>query len=129
MNAVITAGGRVDGEFARTIGVSVKALAPFVHSTFLEIAVRAAREAGAERIAVVGGEEVARAALSDVRVIPEAPSGAENLRLALRAWDDRTPLLYMTSDMPFVTAQALKTFIAAAPGDALALPLTEWADF
>ncbi|HEV3153662.1 MAG TPA: NTP transferase domain-containing protein [Candidatus Baltobacteraceae bacterium] len=129
MNAVITAGGRVDGEFARTIGVSVKALAPFVHSTFLEIAIRAAREAGADRIAVVGGDEVARAAGPDVRVIREAPSGAENLRLALGAWDHRAPLLYMTSDMPFVTGDAVKTFIAAAPADALALPLTEWPDF
>ena len=129
MNAVITAGGRVDGEFARTIGVSVKALAPFVHSTLLDRTIEAVRGAGIERIAVVGGEEVAQRVTQPVRLIPEAPSGAENLRLALRAWDENAPLLYLTSDMPFVNAQALRSFLSASPSGAIALPLTEWAQF
>lgn len=128
MNAVITAGGRVDGDFARAIGVSVKALAPFVHSTLLERTIRAAREAGIENVAVVGGPEV-RAAVSDVRTIDEAQSGAENLRLALRAWEPGTRLLYLTSDMPYISAGVLRAFIDASPADALALPLTEWNDF
>ena len=129
MNAVITAGGRVDGEFARTIGQSVKALAPCRGVTLLELAIRAAREAGANHIAVVGGEEVRRTAGPDVRVIDEDASGSENLRRALRAWDDDAPLLYLTSDMPFITGKTLRAFIEASPNGTIALPLTEWDEF
>ena len=129
MNAVITAGGRVDGEFASTIGQSVKALAPCRGVTLLDLAIGAAREAGANQIAVVGGAEVRRAVDPDVRVIDEDASGSENLRRALHAWDDNAPLLYLTSDMPFISGKALRSFIDASPAETIALPLTEWADF
>jgi hypothetical protein len=128
--AVITAGGRVDGEFAATIGTDVKALAPVKDATLLERTIRALRDLGVERIAVIGGSAV-RAACGDLveSVISESDSGSENLQRALHAWGDATPLLYLTSDMPFVTADALRTFVAAVPDDTLALPLTEWTDF
>ena len=129
MNAVITAGGRVDGEFARTIGQSVKALAPCRGATLLDLAIRAAREAGASGVAVVGGEEVRRAVGPDVRVIDEDASGSENLRRALHAWDNDAPLLYLTSDMPFITGKTLGAFIEASPDGKIALPLTEWDEF
>ena len=128
MNAVITAGGRVDGEFARAIGASVKALAPFRNSTFLHLTIRAVHDAGVPVVAVVGGDEI-RASEPGVRIIDEGSTGAENLRRALHAWDENEPLLYLTSDMPFIDASALRWFIEAAPPAALALPLTEWSDF
>jgi GTP:adenosylcobinamide-phosphate guanylyltransferase len=108
----------------------VKALAPFRGSSFLQIAIDALRGAGIERIAVVGGAEV-RAACdkSGVRVIDESSLGAENLRRALHAWDDAAPLLYLTSDMPFLSAAALEQFLSAVPAGTLALPLTEWSSF
>lgn len=128
--AVITAGGRVDDAFAGEIGTPVKALAPFRGSTFLELTIDALRRAGIERIAVVGGAEVAAACKHRVeRVIGESPSGAENLRSALRAWEPAAPLLYLTSDMPFITANAVRAFIDAVPAQTLALPLTEFGDF
>lgn len=128
--AVITAGGRVDGAFAQALGTGVKALAPFGGSTLLERTIAAARKTGIERIAVIGGAEV-RSACSHLveRVIDESPSGAENLLSALHAWDDDPPLLYLTSDMPFIGADSLSAFLRAAPDGALAMPLTEWADF
>jgi len=129
-DCVITAGGRVDGEFASFIGTPVKALAPYRASTLLHAAVRAARDAGVERIAVVGGAEVRAACAGLVdRVIEEAPEGAENLRRALRAWNGDAPLLYLTSDMPFISADALRSFVDRVPPQTLALPLTEWAEF
>lgn len=129
-SAVLTAGGRVDGEFARILGTPVKALAPFAGKTFLEIDIEAVRKAGIERIAVVGGAEVRQACghLVD-RIIDESPDGAENLRRALHAWDADAPLLYLTSDMPFLTSDALCAFLQAVPENALALPLTEWNAF
>ena len=129
-SAVITAGGRVEGEFARVLGTPVKALAPFAGATFLEIAIRALRGAGVERIAVVGGTEVRRACEHLIEhVIDESADGAENLRRALHAWDADSPLLYVTSDMPFLTAGALSAFLQAVPENTLGLPLTEWSDF
>ncbi|HKU67800.1 MAG TPA: nucleotidyltransferase family protein [Candidatus Baltobacteraceae bacterium] len=129
-SAVVTAGGRVDAEFAAVLGTPVKALAPFGGRTFLQITLEALRGAGVERIAVVGGGEV-RAACDGLveRVIDESPDGAENLRRALYAWSTQTPLLYLTSDMPFLTTAALEAFLRRVPADTLALPLTEWNDF
>lgn len=128
--AVITAGGRVDGAFASAIGTPVKALAAFRGSTFLGLTIDAVRAAGIDRIAVVGGAEVAFACAGRVeRVIAESATGAQNLRSALRAWDAATPLVYLTSDMPFITADAVRDFLQRVPPDTLALPLTEFAEF
>ena len=45
-----------------------------------------------------------RAAREIERFVDESPSGSENLLRALRAWpDDGEPLLYATSDLPYVT--------------------------
>lgn len=129
-SAVITAGGRVDAQFAGVLGTPVKALAPFADKTFLQITIEAVRAAGIERIAVVGGAGVRRLCEDTVeQVIDESPDGAENLRRALYAWSPQTPLLYLTSDMPFLTAQSLRAFLARVPPQTLALPLTEWSDF
>src|SRR5579864_7472504 len=56
--------------------------------------------------------------------IEESTIGAENLKRALRACDSQTDLLYLTSDMPYITADALRAFVDAAPANALALALT-----
>jgi CTP:molybdopterin cytidylyltransferase MocA len=128
--AAITAGGRVDGDFARTIGTDVKALAPFCGATLLSRTIAALRELGIGRIAVIGGAEVRAACAGDVEnFVEESASGSENLLRALHAWDDATPLLYLTSDMPFITSHALRTFVNAVPSGTLALPLTEWPQF
>lgn len=129
-SAVITAGGRVEGEFARVLGTPVKALAPFRGKTLVQLAVEALRGAGIDRIAVVGGAEV-RSACHDAveRVIDESADGSENLRRALHAWDTGSPLLYLTSDMPFITPQSLQAFISQVPQRTLSLPLTECNDF
>lgn len=129
-SAVITAGGRVDAEFAGALGTPVKALAPFGSATFLQITIDALRGAGIERIAVVGGDDVRSACEESVeQFIDESPGGAENLRRALHAWGADQPLLYLTSDMPFITAPVLRAFLARVPDATLVLPLTEWNEF
>lgn len=130
MNAVITAGARVDGEFAQRIGTRVKALARIGDRSMLGAAIEAARSAGATGIAVVGGREVRDACGHLVeRIIDESDSGAVNLRRAFTAWDDDAPLLYLTSDMPFISAQGLCAFMKAFPPDCLAVPVTDCAAF
>lgn len=131
MKAVITAGGRVGGEYAVQAGTSVKALARVRGATMLERIIDALREAGASRIAVVGGSEVHAACASRIdRFVDEAESGGENLLRALGAWPaDGTPLLYATSDLPYVTASTIADFLKSVPEHTLALPLAEFGDF
>lgn len=131
MKAVITAGGRVGGEYAALAGTSVKALAAVRGATMLERITGALREVGVTRIAVVGGSEVRAACASRIdRFVDEAESGGQNLLRALSAWPaDGTPLLYATSDLPYVTSQAIATFLQRVPERTLALPLAEFGDF
>jgi len=120
----ITAGGRVDGEFAITIGTEVKALAPIdAGRRLIDASIEAARGAGATRIAVVGAPEVHEYCGTRIdEAIDESPSGEENLRRAL-ASARGAPLLLLTSDLPFVTASALNEFLARAASTDVAMPL------
>ncbi|MBV8343635.1 MAG: NTP transferase domain-containing protein [Candidatus Eremiobacteraeota bacterium] len=131
MKAVITAGGRIDGAFAEAAGTRVKALAPVHGRTMLARMIESLRAAGASRIAVVGGEEVRAASASQIdRFVDESAAGSENLLRALRAWpDDGEPLLYATSDLPYVTPEAILAFTARVPPTALAVALAEFSDF
>jgi GTP:adenosylcobinamide-phosphate guanylyltransferase len=131
VNAVITAGAPLDRDFAQLAGTAFKALAPFRGRSLLDGTIDALHQAGIDRIAVVGGDEVAQSCLNHVaRIIPDAGSGAGNVLAALDAWRDvNAPLLYLTCDMPFIDGNVLRHFLARVPPDALAMPLTEHADF
>ncbi|MBV8583166.1 MAG: nucleotidyltransferase family protein, partial [Candidatus Eremiobacteraeota bacterium] len=123
MLAVITAGGLVSGDFARSIGTDVKALASLGGTTLLDRAIDAARDAGAERVAVIGGKEVrAHCERRVERVIDAAADGGENVLRALGAWDTG-PLLYLTSDLPFVTGASVRRFAERSAPFALTMPL------
>lgn len=122
-HAVITAGGRVEGEFAGAIGTQIKALAPLGGTTLLQRSIDAARGAGAARIAVVGGKEVRECCASSVdRVIEAAQSGGENILRALDAWPAE-PLLFLTSDVPFVDAGSVRAFLERSAPYAITMPL------
>ena len=123
MRAVITAGGSVDGAFARAIGTRVKALAPFGARTLLDVAVDACTEAGIDGIAVVGGPEVrAHLAGRGLRVIEAAPDGGANVLLALDAWPAER-FVYLASDLPFATAGGVRDLIARSDAAAVAMAL------
>ena len=123
MIAVITAGGRVDGRFAETIGTEVKALARVAGKAMVDAAIESARGAGAERIAVVGGDEIlAHCGARVDEIIGEDVRGRENLRRAICSAVDR-PLLLMSSDMPFISAETLRAFAERARTADVALPL------
>jgi CTP:molybdopterin cytidylyltransferase MocA len=128
VKAVITAGGRIEGPFASQAGTSVKALAVVRGATMLERIVEALRGAGATRIALVGGDEVRAAARDRVdRFVDESPSGSQNMLRALHAWsDDGEPLLYATSDLPYVTAETVGDFVQRVPPQTLSVALCEY---
>lgn len=116
-------------ELAERMGTPIKALAPAGKRRLIDAALDAARDAGAERIAVVGGAEVRTHCGNRVDVtIDEAPSGEENLRRAL-AFAGDSPLLLLTSDLPFVEAASVRAFLNDAEGCDLAMPLANAADY
>ncbi len=131
MKAVITAGGRIEGAFAELAGTRVKALASVRGATMLQRMIDALRAAGVTRLAVVGGQEVRAACGARVEnFVDESPCGSENLVRALRAWpDDETPLLYATSDLPYVHNDAVGDFVRRTPCGTLAVALTDFAAF
>ena len=129
VNAVITAGGLVDGDFARALGTEVKALAQLGGSTMLDRAIAAARGAGVERLAVVGGDAVRAHCGERVDLTIDAASdGGENVLRALAAWEG-APLLYLTSDIPFVTAQAVERFAQRSARFGVTMPLATHAAY
>jgi GTP:adenosylcobinamide-phosphate guanylyltransferase len=123
MRAVITAGGLVDGDFAEAIGTRVKALAPFRARTLLDVVLDACAGAQIDGVAVIGGAEVrTHVAGRDVRMIDAALDGGTNVLRALGAWPGER-FVYLTSDMPFASADGLRALIARSSDFALTMAL------
>ena len=118
-DAVLPAGGRIDGEFARIAGAEIKALIPVQGETVLRRTIRVLRETGrVGKIAVVGPEEAlaeARDAGADA-ALPEGGSGPENFFRGLD-WLERNGtanrIMIAATDLPFLTADALICFLDA----------------
>ncbi|HEX8805892.1 MAG TPA: nucleotidyltransferase family protein [Candidatus Aquilonibacter sp.] len=131
MYAVITAGGPIDGDYARRAGTSLKALAPVRGRTMLARTIDALRGCGVADIAVVGNDAVRRACepFAPIRMVPDAGTGVGNVRGALDAWPDDRPLLYLTCDMPYIGAQSLQWVLDRIAPATLSMPLAEHAAF
>ena len=139
VDAILPAGGRISGEFAEAAGTEVKALIRLGRWTVLERALASLEATGRTgRTVVIGPEEVVShpaAGSADV-ALPEGSSGAANIFRGLewlyvangRRHAER--VLILTTDLPFLTPEAIATFIGACPPDLdLCLPLLEREDF
>jgi CTP:molybdopterin cytidylyltransferase MocA len=108
MDAIVTAGGRIGGDFAQREGVTIKALLALNGTTLLERALRAIRESRhIERVCVVGPWEVeglARQAGADL-FVEEQGSGIDNLLRGLDALAPQDRILCSASDLPFVRGE------------------------
>lgn len=130
MNAVITAGGPIDGEYAARAGTTLKALAAVRGRTMLARTIDAVRACGIERIAVVGNDTVRDACAGvPVTMVPDRGSGAANVLGALDAWPDDQALLYLTCDLPYVNAASLQWYLDRLEFTTLSMPLCENAAF
>jgi CTP:molybdopterin cytidylyltransferase MocA len=122
--AVITAGGCVDGAFARAIGTPVKALAPMGSATLLDRSIDAGRQCGASSIVVVGGAEVGAYCGTRIDALVRATGdGRANLEAALCSARDNESLLLLTSDLPFLTYAPLAEFLSRVGDAEVAMPL------
>jgi molybdopterin-guanine dinucleotide biosynthesis protein A len=139
VDAILPAGGRIRGAFAAEAGAEVKALIELGGRTVLERTVAALRVTGRVlRIVVIGPAEVAAhpaARAADV-VLPAGASSPTNILRGLewlreaRGGSLPERVLALTTDLPFVTPQAITSFLDACPPDAaICLPLIRRQDF
>ena len=131
MNAVVTAGGPIDGAYAQRAGTTLKALAPVRGQTMLARTIEALRAVGISEIAVVGNDAVQAACkqFAPIRAVPDAGTGTGNVLGALDAWPDDRSLLYLTCDMPYIDAHALQWVLERIEPTTLSMPLAEHTDF
>lgn len=126
MRAVITAGGPIDGAYARLAGTNRKALAPVRGRPLIAYALHALASNGITDVAVVGNGDVADACAEwNVRMIDDAGSGSANILRALDAWPGDDGLLYLTCDMPYIDEAALRWVLDRIDPRALAMPVAE----
>ena len=135
LDAILPAGGMISGEFADVARTNVKALVTVGEMTLLERAVTALRESGCvRRIVVIGDVEVREEA---VRVgadtaLESGDSGPENIFRgleSLQSYGGTDRILVVTTDLPFLTGEAISRFVAQCPADAeLCLPILTQAE-
>ena len=134
IDVILPAGGRIRGEFAGEAGTEVKALIQLGGQSVLERTVAALRATGRiRRIVAVGPDSVRETALSFAAgarmdaALPEGDTGPENIFRALDwlranaaagagSFDSRRVLI-VTTDLPFLTPEALSGFLRACPPD------------
>lgn len=137
-DAILPADGRIAGEFAKTVGTTIKALIPWQNRTLLGHTIHILQaEPRIRRIVVVGPKEVAKEAANYAieAVLPPASSAPQNIGLGIRwlqqlAQGPSKRLLLLTTDLPFLTPQVLAAFLNASPADAdIVVPVVNRTDF
>lgn len=137
-DAILPAGGRLDGAFAQQTGTCIKALLRPDGQTLLRRAILALREVETvRRIVVVGGPE-ARAEAHEVGAdgtVEEGASGPENILRGLDWLQQQSGgvtqrVLTVTTDLPFLTSGSIVEFLDRCPPEVdVALPLVTQAVF
>lgn len=132
VDAILPAGGRIAGAFAAQAGTEIKALIALGGQPMLELtldALRATQQVG--RIVVIGPDELKNhpATRAADAVLPEADSGPANVFRGLQ-WLEESDggkqytqssqggarrVLVVTTDLPFLTSQAVGGFLEACP--------------
>jgi len=139
VDAVLPAGGRISAEFAEEAGVDVKALISLGGQTILErtlAALRATEQIG--RVIVVGPREIEERTgqFAADAVLTDAGSGPANILRGLDWLNGAnggccsSRVLILTTDLPFLTPEAIAGFLAACPPDLdLCLPVLRREEF
>lgn len=121
-DAIIPAGGTLSAEFAAKVGTDSKALIEIAGQTVLERTISALKGSGVvNRIVVIGGDKVRESAKGATMTIAEGSTGPENIFRGLdalaKAENPPAKVLLVTCDLPFLTPDLIKGFVAACPVD------------
>lgn len=125
VDVILPAGGRISGEFANLAGTETKALIPWGSRTILQRTLETFRAIeGVNRVAVIGGAEVLTQAQESGAegVVREGATGPENIYRGLE-WlrsqpDPADRVVIATTDLPFLSPQAVIEFLNACRDDA-----------
>ena len=137
IDAILPAGGTIDAEFAKVVGVENKALIMINGKTLLGHALDALEGTGAIRSTVVIGPEEVQKSDDGQRAsyrLPQGDTGPANIYRGLdHLMKEGTPpdkVLIVTTDLPFVTAEAILDFLNRCPADRdICVPLIRESDF
>ena len=131
VDAVLPAGGRIQGEYAHVAGCTIKAMVTFGGETILTHTIRALKSLPQPgRVVVIGPEETlaeARACGADAALL-EGSTGPENIFKGLDWLQSghmpAAKALIVTTDMPFITADSIHDFLGLCPSEAdICVPL------
>ncbi|MCC7229468.1 MAG: nucleotidyltransferase family protein [Fimbriimonadaceae bacterium] len=135
-DAIVPAGGMIDGPFADKAGTQVKALITFNGSTILETVLKALRESGKIRNIVVIGSPEVRAMAANFAAVGLEPgeTGPDNIFRGLEHLKSLDPnldkALIVTCDLPFITSETIGKYIELCPLDKdICVPVIEATDF
>ncbi len=132
-DVILPAGGRIEGAFRQQAGTDIKALIRLGGQTILARTIRALRATGrVGRIVVIGPQpalDEAQKAGADL-LCAEGASGPDNILRGLGLLQSKAHVLIVTTDLPFLTPDALNAFLDACPRDAdVALPIMTQSEF
>jgi hypothetical protein len=121
-DVVVPAGGQISKSYAAMIGTPCRALAPLGpdRTPVMQVVVDALRASGAvRRIVGVAAEAVADRITGVDLWLPAGDSGPANIWSGLAALESpETPALVCTSDLPRLTADAVREFTAVCEAEA-----------
>jgi GTP:adenosylcobinamide-phosphate guanylyltransferase len=128
-NAIVTAGGLIEGEFCQQAGTAIKAMVQVGGRTLLERTLDALRGSGSiAHIALIAPDEV-RGSDEAARVdhfITAHQSGVVNILAGLDHFQNDGHVVLCASDLPFISAAAIKDFLTRCPeGSAICYPVFE----
>jgi len=118
-SVIITAGGRIEGDFARHCGTEIKALIDIKGETIVSRVIKAFKESNyIKEIILVGPKELNNLSLSVDKILPEGESGIDNIFIGLKAVKEKGKVILSSSDMPLVTTSDIEEFLRLCPSDA-----------
>ena len=139
VDAILPAAGRISGDFAVEAGAEIKALIPLCGRNLLERTVATLRATGrVGRIVIIGPRELTAhpAARAADAALPEVGSGPANILRGMEWLYEANggrhaeQVLILTTDLAFLTSQAITSFLDACPGGLDAcLPLIRREEF
>lgn len=119
MDAIILAGAKNTGALREASDSPFEASIPIWGRPLLDYVVRPLAAVGEmERLAIVGPEDCLSPDLRPAvwQIVPFGHSMVENLRRGLAALAPRDKVLVVTADIPLITAEAIKDFLARCRG-------------
>lgn len=124
LDVVIPAGGTIDDEFERVVGVRSKALIRYEGVTVLRRTIEALRASSQlGRIVIVGTPEVVESEEAKLveAAFPAVGDSADNIKVGLDwlAAQNLPPykVLIVTADLPFLSGKAIDDFLGLCSGD------------